>query len=159
MTLTKTLFRGIPTAALALSLLLAGTACDKNKPEEPPIMDQENRTYTGTVKVDQNDGTFYEDLQVAIDVNFQPLTQTLTLLFHQVKFAQNMPVRLDMTVEGVKYVQEGETLKLSGNGLVPQAMGGPFPAFTITDLEGTLTLSSLDFSMRCGQYPTFFLGK
>ncbi len=77
---------------------------------------------------------------------------------YRVQFAEAMPVKLDMTIPGVECKSVGERIELSGERIIPLAMGGEFPRYTITSLRGTLTDSELQLSMNCGEFPLTYSG-
>ena len=69
-----------------------------------------------------------------------------------------MPISLTMTVNGISGVEQNGVVALSGDSIVPMAMGGPFPNYTITNLSGVLTADSLNISFKCGTYPLIYKG-
>ncbi|MDR2890414.1 MAG: hypothetical protein LBV18_02260 [Alistipes sp.] len=75
-----------------------------------------------------------------------------------VKFAVAMPVTVDMTIPGVALTATAEGWSLSGDEIVPIAMGGPYPERIVTDLTGTATEQELSFSMTCKELPVSFTG-
>ena len=78
---------------------------------------------------------------------------------YKVKFANGMPIKLDMVVEGVYYTEATDgTLTLSGDGIVPYAMGGPFEKYTITNLKGEITDTVMSLDFMCGEYPVTYDG-
>lgn len=149
-------FRWLFTAAALL--LLAG--CDKDDKNgsnpEPPVF--KGYEYTGTVEVDQQDGTTYPCPDVVVQVS--PQTDgTVQMKMLQVRFSENMPLKLDMTVSGIGYTADGEDIVLHGNNIIPEAMGGPFPAYTITDLVATGDKRAFTLSMTCGgKFPLRYTG-
>lgn len=112
--------------------------------------------YKGTMTVDQNDGTFYT--QNDVEVDYELKDGKLNFVMYKVKFASGMPIKLDMVVEGADYVDNGATYEVSGDGLVPYAMGGPFEKFTITELEGEVSDSEFTLEFICGEYPVTYHG-
>ena len=61
-------------------------------------------------------------------------------------------------VEGVDYISDGENYVLSGNNIVPYALGGPFEKYTITNLSGAITDTEMTLSFMCGEYPVTYVG-
>jgi hypothetical protein len=107
--------------------------------------------------VDQNDGSFYE--QDDVEVNYELREDgKLNFVMYKVKFASGMPLKLDMVVEGADYTENNGTYTISGDGLIPYAMGGPFEKFTITNLRGTITSESCTLDFICGEYPVSYNG-
>jgi hypothetical protein len=139
----------------ALSLLMLATACENghnnNLPNNP-----DNTCYIGTMDVDQNDGTVYT--QQDVEVDYEIKDGKLNFVMYKVKFASGMPVKLDMVVEGADYVETATGYTVSGDGIVPYAMGGPFEKFTITQLEGEITDNTLTLNFMCGEYPVVYSG-
>ena len=141
-------------------LIAAGmmfVACDKNddKNETPETLT--NQTYVGTLTVDQTDGTTYTQENVTVGIAITD-TAGMVLTFNQVSFSERMPVKIDMTIPHIEYTANGVNYTISGNNIVPLAMGGEFPKYTITNLSGTIADGTLSVSMNCGGFPTKFSG-
>ena len=133
-------------------------ACENGDNNNLPNKPVEKRCYMGTMTVDQNDGTMYTQDDVEVDYELQD-DGKLNFVMYNVKFATGMPLKLDMVVEGVSYYsKDGDVYTLSGDGIVPYAMGGPFEKFTITKLTGTITDNTMSMSFMCGEYPVTYEG-
>lgn len=133
-------------------------ACENGDNNNLPNKPVEKRCYTGTMTVDQNDGTMYTQEDVEVDYELRD-DGKLNFVMYNVKFAKGMPLKLDMVVEGVSYYsKDGDVYTLSGDGIVPYAMGGPFEKFTITKLTGTITDNTMSMSFMCGEYPVTYEG-
>lgn len=120
-----------------VALIALGVGCDtgdNNLPTKPV----EEECYIGTLSVDQNDGTFFHQKEVKATYEISAEGK-LNFVMYKVKFAEGMPITLDMYVNGVDIIEEDGQYTLSGNGIVPYAMGGPLEKYTITNLTGTLT--------------------
>lgn len=137
---------------------MVATSCDDEEKFDKPDVVTGATAYVGTLSVTQGDGSVFTKDSITVEVNYNDSTSTASLYMKQVKFAERMPVTLDMLIDGVSYKTVGETIEISGNNIVPEAMGGEFPAYTITNLAGTLTKGNADFSMVCGTYLTSFKG-
>lgn len=138
-----------------VALLVLGVGCDtgdNNLPTKPV-----EECYIGPLSVDQNDGTFYYQSNVKTTYEISAEGR-LSFAMYNVKFAEGMPIKLNMFVDGVEFKEEDGQYTLSGNGLVPYAMGGPFEKFTITNLSGTLTEESFSLEFLCGEYPVTYSG-
>ena len=136
---------------LLLSLLsLAFVACENGENNALPPKPVDGEYYTGTLTVDQNDGTVYTQENVQID--YEILDGKLNFVMYKVKFADNMPIKLDMVVEGV------DCIGAVGHYIIPYAMGGPFEKYTITNLAGLITNETMTLSFTCGDYPVTFSG-
>ncbi len=149
---------------LCITLLaILFSACGEGNetvPETPLTV--EDGTYIGTLRVNQNDGSFYtrEDVRVEVTVNDNGLADIKML---QVSFSARMPLSLNMTIPAVSLTESlTESVPkflLSGNNIIPLAMGGEFPQYTITGLAGELTAERISFEMLCGAYPVEFAGE
>lgn len=138
-----------------VALLVLGVGCDtgdNNLPTKPV-----EECYIGPLSVDQNDGTFYYQSNVKTTYEISAEGR-LSFAMYNVKFAEGMPIKLNMFVDGVAFIEEDGQYTLSGNGLVPYAMGGPFEKFTITNLTGTLTEECFSLEFLCGEYPVTYNG-
>ena len=145
--------RNIIYALLCGVLLIS---CENGENNELPPKPIEKQCYKGTMTVDQNDGSFYTREDVEVDYEIKD--GVLNFVMYKVKFAQGMPLTLDMVVEGVTYSESPEGYILTGDGIVPYAMGGPFEKYTITSLQGNITESCFSLSFNCGEYPVTYEG-
>lgn len=142
---------------LICAAMLSFVACDKsdNNDEKPAPA---AASALGKMSVTQTDGTVFTQDCVSVNIAYDADSATITML--KVKFAERMPLELDMTIGGVQYNEDGGIVKLSGNNIVPVAMGGPFPKYTITNFEGESNPAkgTFRFSMMCGENPTSYEG-
>lgn len=145
---------------LTVITFLSFAACDNDEPKnEPAEQETETKTatYIGLLSVDQNDGTFYEQKNTEITTEITE-NNTLNFTMLKVKFSERMPITLDMTVSGIGVEKTENGLILSGNNIIPNAMGGEFPNYTMTNIIGTITDEKFEISMMCGTYPLTFSG-
>lgn len=145
----------------AAMLSLAAVACDKDDEpqQEQPTPPPAQNSYLGVVTVDQNDGTTYKRQNVEVKYDMTDVAGSkLDIYMYKVKFAEAMPMELDMTIPAVDFTVTGERIDLSGDGIIPLAMGGKFPAYTITGLRGTIENNIMTLSMMCGEYPLSYKG-
>lgn len=142
----KRVFKYLTIIALAAFAI----SCENGDNNELPNNPVEKECYRGTMKVDQNDGTYYT--QSGVEVDFEILNDKLNFVMYKVKFAAGMPLKLDMVVEGVDYIAVDGHYTLSGDGIVPYAMGGPFEKFTITELEGAISSEEMTLRFMCGEH-------
>ena len=141
----------------AIGALLLILSCEKESTSQPqrPVID--NKAYVGTMTVDQNDGTSFT--QEAVSVTFDIVDDAhMTIVMDGAKFAAAMPMSLTMTIANVEYSSTSTGYTLSGNNIVPEAMGGPFEQFTITNLSGNISVDSMTLDFICGAYPVTFTG-
>ena len=135
---------------------LAVVACENGDNNALPPKPVDGECYTGTMTVDQNDGTFYT--QDNVEVDYEILDGKLNFVMYKVKFANGMPIKLDMVVEGVDCIGAAGHYVLIGDNIIPYAMGGPFEQFTITRLPGLITDDTMTMSFLCGEYPVTYSG-
>ncbi|KAA6333695.1 hypothetical protein EZS27_017914 [termite gut metagenome] len=132
------------------------TACSNEENNEEVVIIDDG-AYIGTLVVDQNDGTRYiqENVSVVISID----TSYAEIRMMQVSFSDRMlPVKVDMTIPNVAVTTISGGLSLSGNHIIPWAMGGEFREYTITHLTGEVTTQSISFEMMCGESPLSFSG-
>lgn len=137
-------------------LSLTFVACENGDNNALPNKPVDSECYTGTMTVDQNDGTFYT--QKDVEVDYEILDGKLNFVMYKVKFANGMPIKLDMVVEGVDCIGAVGHYVLTGDNIIPYAMGGPFEQFTITKLTGLITNDTMTLSFICGEYPVTYSG-
>lgn len=144
-------------AAAAALLAVFMTGCSKDNSGDSPVIDPvEPASYTGTLKV-TSDGVENTTENVHVSVSFQE-NGTVDILFHKVKFVPQMPVTLDVTVPGVSSEAKDGVYHLSGEDIIPVAMGMPYEKFKVTGLSGTLNEDIMSLSLNFGQYPTSYSG-
>ena len=135
----------------ALSLF----ACSKVEPELPV---PEKADYKGTVTVIYQDSPFENE---DIEVNFTPSEdgKTAEIVIYKIRFVPQMPVTIDVTIPGVSLAATSEGINIECDSVIPLAMGGEYPRYTVTDLKGIQKKDgTLEFSLNFGDYPTSFKG-
>lgn len=157
------MFKRFPLFATLMVLGLGFLACDEAEtPEETKQVAA--ASYSGTLSVDQLDSTFYDTDSVVVSIEPVAISSAagdftfLRIMMHQVRFSPRMPMSLDMTINDVTYVAGEDGFALSGDSIVPFAMGGPFPTYLITDLQGVVKDNELTVSMTCGRFPMTYSG-
>lgn len=142
-------------AFLFAAVLVVAAACSKNEPVK--IIETPAETvYSGTMTVVAG-GKDNVSENVKVNVNLQE-DGTATIIFNKVKFVPQMPVSLDVTVPGVKCeIRENEII-LSGNDIVPLAMGMPYAKYNVTSLSGKITAGKLTASLNFGEFATSYVG-
>ena len=140
---------------LFAAVLVVAAACSKNEPvkiNETPA----ETVYSGTMTV-VADGKDNVSENVKVNVSFQE-DGTATIIFNKVKFVPQMPVSLDVTVPGVTCeIRENEII-LSGNDIVPLAMGMPYAKYNVTSLNGKIIAGKLTISLNFGGIATSYVG-
>lgn len=147
----KNFFSSIPILALFLvGGILISSCGGKNEPD-PVVPDG---MYSGTLKVTYN-GEIYTTEGVEVEATSDAGLSSVTLVMYAVKFVPQMPVTIDITIPSVPMSKEGI---LSGDGIVPIAMGGPVERYTVSNLNGKVEEGKIGFDLLFGQYPTSFSG-
>lgn len=140
-------------AALA-ALTLIG--CGKVEPETPIVPEMSD--YKGTVTVQYQGEPFNNE---NIQVNFTPAEdgKTASIVIYQIRFVPQMPVTIDVTIPNIAVQSTTEKILLSCEKTIPLAMGGEYPRYTVTNLEGEIVGKELVFSLNFGDSPTSFRGQ
>lgn len=142
-------------AFLIAAVSVVAAACSKNEPVK--IIETPAETvYSGTMTV-VADGKDNVSENVKVNVSFQE-DGTATIIFNKVKFVPQMPVSLDVTVPGVKCETRENEIILSGNDIVPLAMGMPYERYKVTSLTGKIIAGKLTISLNFGGFATSYAG-
>lgn len=142
-------------AFLIAVVSVVAAACSKNEPVK--IIETPAETvYSGTMTVVAGGKDNVSD-NVNVNVNLQD-DGTATIIFNKVKFVPQMPVSLDVTVPGVKCECRENEIILSGNDIVPLAMGMPYAKYKVTSLSGKITAGKLTVSLNFGEFATSYVG-
>ncbi|MBQ9201008.1 MAG: hypothetical protein IJ154_01365 [Bacteroidales bacterium] len=143
--------------ARILLIALAVLAFVSCKEKELTPLEPETANYLGTVTVVYNDSSFDND---SIEVAFNPSEDGLSgsVTIYKIRFVPQMPVTIDVTVPNLAMAATPEKIVLSCEQVVPLAMGGEFPRYTVTDFRGEIVGKELSFSLNFGDYPTSFRG-
>ncbi len=141
---------------LALFAFIAFILLGCGKKEELPYI-PEKAGYVGTVTVLFQGAPFDNE---GIEVEFDPSedTKTASITIHKIKFVPQMPVTIDVTIPDINISVSGRTTILAKDQVVPLAMGGEYPRYTVTSLTGKIEGEELAFSLNFGDYPTSFKG-
>lgn len=140
--------------AALLGMLLF--SCGKETPEMPLVPEESD--YVGTVTVIYQEAPFDNE---NISVNFTPSEdgQTASITLRQIRFVPQMPVTIDVTIPDISLQSTTEKIILSCERTIPWAMGGEYPRYTVTGLQGEIVGKELVFSLHFGDYPTSFKGQ
>lgn len=140
-------------AFLIAAVSVVAAACSKNEPVK--IIETPAETvYSGTMTVVAGGK---DNVSENVNVNLQD-DGTATIIFNKVKFVPQMPVSLDVTVPGVKCECRENEIILSGNDIVPLAMGMPYEKYKVTSLSGKITAGKLTVSLNFGEFATSYVG-
>ena len=141
---------------LAMAVVVA---CSKNDDEErEPVVIPEG--YVGKIVVGLSTAPSYTQEDVVVEVKEVTGTTTVNVVMKQVKFADAMPVKMDITISGIATEEVTGGISLSGDEIIPTfgAANTPYPQGKITNLQGTLTSTTLTLTMICGEDPLTFSG-
>lgn len=135
--------------ASALTLM----AC--NRAPQPLVPEDSN--YLGTVTVIYQEAPFDNE---NIEVNFIPSEdgKTADIVINKIKFVPQMPVTIDVTIPKINVTSTPEQINLECAQVIPLAMGGEYPRYTVTDLKGIIKGNEISFSLNFGSYPTSYKG-
>lgn len=141
-----------------LGLMLLVCSCEKYKTDG-----ESWKSFRGDIVVTSSDGSVFTDPDIRTGVSNSLHGEGLRDVFLKgVKFASGMPVRIDMTIPSVSVDDEGN---LTGENIVPWALGGPFEKWTISTFSGRITYTeegepdTFEFEMVCGEYPVSYSGR
>lgn len=112
------------------------------KPEVPVAGD---KSYTGELVVDDFSKT------TTIDVVFDESASTVDIVINDVKFAENMPMTLDITLKEIAYTYTTDgNVCFSGENVAPYIglQVNPSDAYTFASVSGTIQGNSLSLSAR-----------
>lgn len=142
---------------LAFAAVLAG--CDKSEKEnEEPVNVLKSTDYSGTLTVNASSGEFDTE-NVKVSYIATEKADSASIILYQVKFSPRMPVSLDVTVPGIVVKKTAKGAILTCDSIVPLAMGGEFPNYTVKGFEGEIIDDDLTFSLNFGSTPTSYQGK
>ena len=140
-------------------------ACEKDKKSELPVI--EDGSYVGKMTIlDAGGNVYHEQENVTMKIKVKA-GEVIDLDMVAVKFAPTMPMSLNVTVPGITTADISTGYSLSGDNITPIAMGGPYTNIEMNDLDGSVTLQNLTFSMVCeiniqpmisGSFPLSFSG-
>ena len=142
---------------LAIAAVLAG--CDKlEKENEEPVSVLKSTDYSGTLTVNASSGAFDTD-SIKVSFNATERADSASIILYKVKFSPRMPVSLDVTIPEIVVKKTEKGAILSCDSIVPLAMGGEYPNYTVKGLQGEIMDDLLTFSLNFGSTPTSYQGK
>lgn len=144
-------------AILTAALMLVACGSDNKEENGKETLPSGTTSFKGTMVVTYQ-GEDVSTPDVTIIVDYHQSTSTADILFKQVKFVPQMPVKLDITVPGVTVKQNGSTILLSGAGIEPTVAGIPYEQYLVSNLSGNIKSKYLELQLSFGDFPTRFLG-
>ena len=140
----------------ALSIALAALALIACEKTPKPIV-PEQADYVGTLTVEATAGTV---VNAEARVEFLPYQDgSAELTLYEVKFSPRMPLTLDVTIPGITLTSTPEKVILSGDDIVPFALGGNYPDYKVTELQGEVVGDKLTVSLKFGGIQTTYEGQ
>ena len=140
-----------------VAMMFGMVACEDNNEGDSIIDNDYTMSYKGTVTV-VVDGELFDSPNKEIEVYPASDGKSLNILFKKMKFVPTMPVSLDVTIPNVSFVQLNGTTRLVADDIVPTCVFGKQEKYIVTNLQGTLTESTLELTLNFGEYPTSFKG-
>ena len=142
--------RHILKAFCAVIISFSLPACGSKEPEE--ILLDPTGELTGTFSIVNSDGTPFT--MEAIRAVYEITGSNVDITLYSISFSPRMPMTLDMTIPGVSCSKSSGAYSLSGDNIVPTALGRPFENYMVTGLTGTLTDTGLALKMQVGGCPS-----
>lgn len=146
------LFKIFAIAAMAFGLI----ACDNESTPEPVIDLDTTNAYNGTVSVVVG-GQEVSTPDSLIEIVPSEDGKSFSIVFKMIKFVPQMPA-LDIEIPTINYTVEDGVISFAAEGIIPLCLGGEFPQYIVTALKGTITATSIDLSLKFGDYQTSFKG-
>ena len=131
------------------------TACHINTPEPPKTDDTKSYEAYGLLTIPSS-GFTKENVRTMFVLKEN---NELDLYMFDVKFANAMPVTIDMLIRGVGYANEGGEIVFYGDSIIPTAGGKPYEKYIVTDLQGIITADSVFITNNYGTTPSVYAGK
>lgn len=134
-------------------------SCDKSEKEnEEQVTVLKSTDYSGTLTVNASTGAFDTD-SVKVSYIATEKADSASIILYQVKFSPRMPLSLDVTVPGIVVRKTEKGAVLTCDSVVPLALGGEYPNYTVKGFEGEIIDDELTFSLNFGSTPTSYQGK
>ena len=106
--------------------------------------------YMGTMQL--SNGYSMEKVRVTLD-------KQGNVTLYRVKFAQLMPVRVDVFIPQVTCRRDGSRTLLRGDSIVPKVAEKPYPRRLITDFQGQVQGGVLVFRCKMGGREVYYRGR
>ena len=138
------------------AILVSCDKSDKENEETLPVL--KSTDYSGTLTVNASSGAFDTD-SIKVSFNATERADSASIILYKVKFSPRMPVSLDVTIPGIVVNKTEKGAILSCDSIVPLAMGGEYPNYTVKGFQGEIMDDQLTFSLKFGSTPTSYQGK
>ncbi len=107
--------------------------------------------YFGTTTVSAAGVDDFTSQSSSYSLDLDPAKGTATLHINNARFAETMPVGMNMDFKGIAFTVNGSTVELDCESLVPEIGGDPYPAFRISQLKGQFNVvSGATLQFHCG---------
>ncbi len=147
------------TVFIMLVLAAVMTSCDKEENKNDDVKTGIASTdYMGILTVDASSGTFDTE-NIKVSYNSTEKTDSASITLYQVKFSPRMPLTLDVTVPGISVKKTDKGAELTCQRVIPLAMGGEYPNYTVTGLVGKIVDNQLSLSLNFGSTHTSYQGE
>ena len=104
-------------------------------------------------------GDFTQE-NIVCEATFDKTYKKVTININDVKFAENMPVKVNMTLNDITCNKLNKnSFEFSGENIVPTMGVAPVPTYTFTAIEGRVKYHLLDFSATLNMGTIVFRGK
>ena len=138
------------------AMLFSMVACDNEKAPEPVIDLDTTTAYNGTVSVIVA-GQEISTTNSVIEIDPSEDGKSFNIVFKMIRFVPQMPA-LDITIPAIGYVVADEAISFAAESIIPLCLGGEFPQYLVTGLRGSITATSIDLSLKFGDFQTSFRG-
>lgn len=146
--------------AAAASVIVLMASCEK----APSVITEDSPEFSGKMTVLYEGEPFDQNgIKVLVELNADKTMLDIKMM--KVKFVPAMPVRIDVTILEVPVTEEADGIwSFYGDGITPWAMGGPYDGYRVDELRGTVSDSTLEFSLdfyntkKNQAYPTSYSG-
>ncbi len=145
----------------SMALFALASCSGDDNPEDPSVMKDGKYTYHGNIVVTEEGGTYFTDEMIQLDLIINGADKKAKVVIRKVQFAEDMPVRVDVTIDGLDCTQTDKFLFITGNDIIPTMAGGPMAQYIVKNFKGELDLvkNELAMSMNCGSHPVSYLGR
>lgn len=134
--------------------------------KEPPTVITENSpVYSGRMTVLYEGEEFVQN-GISVKAEFHDDGTLVDIMLQKVKFVPAMPLRIDVTIMDIPVDKAADgSMTFAADGVVPWAMGGPYDAYRVDELYGTVSGDDISFSLyffntKKGEgYPTSYQGQ
>ena len=119
---------------------------------------KETPAYSGTVITNEGKDDEFTQKKIKVQVSISEDETILEMKMLRIKFAEAMPVTIDMLLQDIKLTKDGENYTFSEDKITPFALGAYHEKHTVYDLKGTLTENELHFTFTSHDSPASYDG-